>query len=215
MKFFPYHWSLATGGMALAAGNAAESLRPLAGASRRRLAVPLVAAAQVFAFAQTGEPFSYWRTNTVLTARWLSGGITDEAFGRAPERAPYAPNYWEPRLVGEWVRDHSSPEDFILVRGAAAEIYEVSGRRAPGRFFWSVFLSCPTRSYRRSEWLAEDRDAIQRHPPRYVLVRAGTKTGPESASAFTSLGYEERQRIGTWIVLGREEDGAVPEARYP
>jgi hypothetical protein len=213
-KFFPYHWSLATGGAALAVVSFAELAAGRIRAPVLRLLVaPALAACAVLAFTRAREPFAAWRTNCALTAGWLDGRVSDQTFARAPERAPIDPLNWQPKEVGEWIRLHSSPEDRILVRGASAEVYNVSGRRAPGRFFWSVFLSTPTRPYRREQWSSEDLAAIREHPPRYVIVREGAKPGIESADAFAPLGYSEQHRIGVWRILAQVRERSPTEAR--
>lgn len=87
------------------------------------------------------------------------------------------------------------------MRGVAAEIYVVSGLHAPGPFFWTTFLTRPSRRFDRDAWLAEDAAVIDAKRPRWVVTWTGTTTGPESEGYFLARGYVERTRIGAYTVL--------------
>jgi hypothetical protein len=102
--------------------------------------------------------------------------------------------------ISAYLKERTGPDDLVLVRGESAEIYVLSGRRAPGRFFWSVFLSSTTRVYRRDAWLEEDRAAILRRRPRYVVCPADAD-GPNSVAYFEALEYRPESRFGPYTVL--------------
>ena len=87
---------------------------------------------------------------------------------------------WTSRRSDLWIRAHSEQGDELLVRGVAAEIYVVSGLHAPGRFFWTTFLTRPSRRFDRDAWLAEDAAVIDAKKPRWVVTWTDTATGPES-----------------------------------
>jgi hypothetical protein len=133
--------------------------------------------------------------------RRLTGSISREEF-LAPfvvrNNTPYA----HQEIVGLWIAHHSAEGDLVAVRGFEQAIYAVAGRRSPSRFFWTRWLTEPKRAYRRAEWLAEDRAALLRHPPRYVVVNAHAQDGAASRAYFTPE-YSERFRHGRLVVLER------------
>jgi len=204
-KFFLYHWSIAAGGVVLVVANVTvDARRALGSVGRAHLAAPAVAAATWLAFVRTGnEDFALWRDNALLTVRWARGSIDDDAFAARITRAPGKRDFRDIRNLARWIHDHSKEDDYVLVRGEAAEIYVIADRRAPGRFFWSTFLSSPTRAYRRDDWLGEDARAITEHPPRFVVVRRVVASGPDSAAWFAPRGYQTVRSVGAWLILSR------------
>jgi hypothetical protein len=81
---------------------------------------------------------------------------------------------------------------------------------APGRFFWTAFLTRPSRAFRREAWLAEDAAVIDSKKARWVVTWTETRDGPESASYFLPRGYVERTRIGAYTVLERSPGALLP-----
>ena len=206
-KFYLYHWSLAVLPVGVVAATAARELTRHA-SPRRAAAASLACAAIALAFyTNAGSPFDVWARTTRATVAWSLGRV-DRAqlaatYSKLDRFYTYRVDYGDRERVGIWLRDHTSADDKILVRGMAAEIYALSGRRAPGRFFWSLFLTLPTRAYHREAWLREDREAIERDPPLYVVAYADIHEGPDSVGWFLPLGYEARERFGSFIVMER------------
>jgi hypothetical protein len=89
------------------------------------------------------------------------------------------------------------------VRGFEPEIYAISGRHYSGRFFWTTFLTAPTRAYKREQWLAEDLAELRRRPPRYAVTQSFQQSGLDSPLWFEQLGYSRRAEIGVFTVLER------------
>jgi hypothetical protein len=216
-KLYVYHWGVVVGPLTVAAAalsaDAAAALRS-AGAGRRAWAGPLAfAAALLLTFSGSGGTFKDWVWTDVDTARWLAGGLDREQFAARFSEYYFRYRYRDREEVGLWLRDHASPDDTVLVRGVAAEIYAVSRMHAPSdRFFWTPWLTLPSRAYRRDEWLREDREAIERDPPRFVVAVAAVASGPDSIAWFAPLGYVERTRIHGFVVLERETRGAAVSA---
>src|SRR5262249_22814012 len=104
--------------------------------------------------------------------------------------------------VGDWLRDHTTEDDYVCVRGFQPEIYAVAQRRHSGRFFWTTFLTNPARAYRREEWLREDRDAFVKNPPRYVVALGFVREGPDAPSYFESLGYRTIEVMDEFTIMG-------------
>jgi hypothetical protein len=143
--------------------------------------------------------------------RWLAGDMNDEAFAFVFNELPYGYRYDDRYRVGTWLRDHSAPDDRVLVRGVAAEIYAISCRRAPGRFFWTPFLTMPTRTYHSEQWQREDREEFEREPPRYVVALKHWKHGPDSPSWFVPYGYVLRHKVDGFYIMERQS----PTAQAP
>ena len=80
-------------------------------------------------------------------------------------------------------------------------------RHHGGRFFWTTFITNPSRAYRREEWLAEDRRSLVEHPPRYVVAFEGIAEGPDSVKMFLELGYHHVKTIAYFTVLERNGEG--------
>ena len=68
-----------------------------------------------------------------------------------------------------YVRQHTGPEDTVLVWGYEPAINFLSGRRSPSRFMVERWLSIPGIP-RQREWRNEFIGALQAKPPLYVLV---------------------------------------------
>jgi hypothetical protein len=100
-------------------------------------------------------------------------------------------------------RRASSPDETLLVRGYEPQIYAVARRRYTGRFFWSTFLTDPTRVYHRDAWLAEDRAELDAHPPSWVVAYSDVAAGVDSEGDFAARGYQVRMRAGHFVVMRR------------
>jgi hypothetical protein len=163
----------------------------------------------LFAFADHARLYAAENLNAY---RYLNGSISREEFTRLFQMRVLGFDYHDSELAGLWVRDHSSPDDFIAVRGFEPQIYAVAGRRYPGRFFWTTFIVNPRREResKRAEWLEEDRRALQEHPPRLIVVYGEVHEGPDSAEWFEKDGYHPKATFGYLTILGRDEPGDPP-----
>jgi hypothetical protein len=210
LKFYFYDWITCLSAVTLLAANALVDVARLARPARRW--VPVIASAVVLAaFTQTGGPFVGWRTSTTAVLHWWHGDWDRPRFASTFETWGGDRKYAPLEAAGLWLRERTAPDDFVLVRGIAVELYVVSGRRAPGRFFWTAFLTRPSRRFHREEWLAEDEATIDRTKPRWVVADAPARSGPESAAWFAAKGYVERTRIGNCVIM--ERGGPTPATR--
>lgn len=204
-KFFLYHWALFVAPVALFGAALGRSELKRRAAASLAWRTPTFAAVLLFSFARSGRPFDEWRVASYEAARWEAGDVDRETYtgSLASLRRFYGHrfSYPEREAAGLWLRAHSGVDDTVLVRGMAAEVYLISGRRSPGRFFWSLFLTEPTRAYHREAWLAEDRRALDEHPPRWVVSYRTASDPLESASTYEALGYVERASFGQLVVL--------------
>jgi hypothetical protein len=210
LKFYYYHWITELPAGTLMMANVIVDASGAVRASRRAW-VPAVASVVVLAtFAMTGPQAAAWLRTTTATVCWLHGDWDRARFASTFQTWDGARRYADVEATGAWLRDHRAGDDELLVRGVAAEIYVVSGLHAPGRFFWTAFLTRPSRAFRREAWLAEDAAVIDSKKARWVVTWTETRDGPESASYFLPRGYVERTRIGAYTVLERSPGALLP-----
>ncbi len=213
LKFYFYHWITPLPAVTLIVANVmVDAARAVRGS--RRAWVPLATGVLLLAaFTQTGSQFSGWSGSTAAALHWVLGDWDRARFAQHFQTWDGVRKYGELEAVGLWLRDHSSKDDLLLSRGVATEVYVVSGMHAPGRFFWTSFLTRPTRRFHREAWLAEDLAVIETKRPRWVVTWTGIPDGPESASYFLPRGYVERTRVGSYSILERAAGGAPAAQR--
>ena len=112
-------------------------------------------------------------------------------------------SYAQSRRVGDWLREHTTPDDNVAVRGFQPEIYAIAHRRHIGRFFWTTFLTADARKYHREEWSAEDLHDLQTHPPKYAVTLTLIHDGPDSTEWFAKLGYHPVADFGEFTIVAR------------
>lgn len=204
LKLPVYHFGLLIGPLVLLFANlATDLLRLLEQPSpwRARASLFVLVSVVVAAFALTRSRAETWWDQTSHTYAWLAGRISRAEFADTFALPKVFYNYREAEDVAIWLRDHSEPSDTVSVRGFEPEIYVIAHRHRVGRFFWTLSLDTPERTYKRAEWLAEDRKALIDHPPTWVIVASWVREGPESATYFEELGYERVKEMPGYTVL--------------
>ncbi|HEY8087163.1 MAG TPA: glycosyltransferase family 39 protein [Polyangiaceae bacterium] len=203
LKFYFYHWTTPLSAVVLMLLLVASDVSRAVGSVRQVWVPASMAAVLVAAYSRTGVQAASWRTSTMAVLHLWRGDWDRPRFASTFQTWDGTRKYADVEAVGIWVRDHSSPSDFVVVRGIAAEVYIVSGRRAPGRFFWTAFLTRPSREFHREAMLAEDRATIEQKKPRFVVTWAAAHWGVESAEWFEAMGYVQVEHIGDYLVLER------------
>lgn len=113
--------------------------------------------------------------------------------------------------VAQWIQANSSHDDVVCVRRFEPEIYALSDRSCSSPFFWTYWLTEPSRAYRRGEYLEADREALERTRPKIMVSRREARVGEiDDASYAERLGYVRRKEIGPYILM---VDGATIAAR--
>ena len=105
--------------------------------------------------------------------------------------------------AGSWLLAHSTPRDTVVVRGYEPQIYASAERYYAGRFFWSPWLTMPSREYKRVEWLAADLDSLARTAPRFAVAYEAAIPELDSVAWFEARGYVRRATFGLFVVLER------------
>ena len=146
------------------------------------------------------QNWRHWATHAYL---WTSGTESREEFARQFATPSVGYSFGTSEHVGNWLREHTTAADYVAVRGFQPEIYAVSQRRYPGRFFWTTFIVSPARAYRRAEWLAEDGAVLDAHPPKYVVALTGIADGPDSVGFFQRRGYQTVEVIRQFTIMQR------------
>jgi hypothetical protein len=154
-------------------------------------------------FASSGGPAQRFYVNTERTIGYVTGHVERDRYLATFDSAFLHFSAKDDALAADYLRAHTTPDDFVAVRGFSPQIYALADRRHHGRFFWTTFLTQKARAYRRAEWLKEDRDALAEKPPKFVVVLRDETEGPDSAAYFPD--YEPRATFGEHVILGRKE----------
>lgn len=202
LKFCPYHFGIMIMGMTMTAST--MMIDGIALLRERRVGrwVPaLVSASLVVSFLFT-DPLRWWSDGAYLTWQRATGKLDDLGYAEQFAAPGLDFNARPGTEVSLWLRANTKPDDVVLVRGFEPQIYAMSDRYYDGRWFWTSFLTLPSRAYRRTELLAEDESWFTQHPPTYV-VALDFPDGIDSAAYFTRRGYEPRHRVGHFVVMSR------------
>jgi hypothetical protein len=206
-KYYLLHWSVCIPAFATIAANAARTIHD---AWERR--------GRVWAFAPTfagallglwlGSLYTWhgpatWWNSTRHAWRWSTGREPREEFSWQFAEPAIEYFFFTSERCGNWLREHTTPDDFVTVRGFQPEIYAVAKRRHSGRFFWTTFIVNPARAYKRAEWLKEDLDDLRAHPPKYVVALTKVAHGPDSVEYFEALGYRTVEVMWELTIMER------------
>jgi hypothetical protein len=158
-KYFGYHWQPVLPFLALLAavgtGAVFERLYPLVD---RRWAVitPLAWALTVAGGEFTAAAGRF--VGAVPAVEWNS------RFG-PPGKGDYS--FEADRQVAEWLKEHSNPEDRVLVWGFEPAIYLLADRRCPTRFFFNVPVAV---DFTPQSWRDELLRTLKANPPEWLIV---------------------------------------------
>jgi hypothetical protein len=206
-KFYLLHWTVVVPAFVLIATNAArdleQKLQERAGAGTGLLAAAIALLVLYSGALMTWRGPAMWYSSTQHAYRWWRAKETRDQFTWNFAEPTIAFFFWTSERVGNWLREHTTPDDFVAVRGFQPEIYAVAHRKHAGRFFWTTFLTNPARAYRREEWLKEDLDALKAAPPKYVVVLTGYAHGPDSVEYFEPLGYRTVEVMWEFTIMER------------
>jgi hypothetical protein len=207
LKFYAYHFGMVVGPAVLAAANVAVDVAALVRArmpSRGPALAPIAYSAVLLAvFALTGSSASQWLEEVTVTEYLVSGFYNAERFARSFHVDVLHYSFHDVEQVALWLRKNTSPSDEVAVRGFEPGIYVTARRRYGGRFFWTAFLTEPTRAYRRPEWLADDLSQLAQRKPRWVVALAEVHAGPDSPEYFVPMGYVQRKRLFGYVIMER------------
>ncbi len=81
-------------------------------------------------------------------------------------------NYWFPRVQGiaDYVRERTTPDQYVLIWGFEAGINYLSNRLSPSRFEYSYPLEVGANTPFRAAYRVEFMDKMRAHPPAYIVV---------------------------------------------
>lgn len=208
-KFYHYHYGLIVAGELLVVLLLLGDLERMLAKSRAKLA--LVIGAPLVLWVLSAQPFRTYLEISRAGWGYLFGGDTREQFADH-FREGYVFYYYKDReQVGNWVREHSQPDDRILVRAFEPTVYVTAQRSYGGRFATTHHLNSQKVLYRRAEWRAEDVRDIERLKPRFVIARRARPDMPgwplpadiDDAAWFAQFGYREVYAAYDFVVMER------------
>lgn len=208
LKFYRLHWTVLLGPvtalyvlLALEAANVHPRLakRP----------AQLLVVVTLLMFVMTDWRMRAWLDMNLATVAYARGRMPREQYAAKFNFPETDFSYADSERVGLYVAEHTSADDFVAVRGFQPEIYAISGRSYPGRFFWTTFITSEVRETpeQRAKWLDEDTRALASHPPKFVVTLARVREGPDSSAWFEPKGYAPVFVTATLAVLARPEAG--------
>jgi hypothetical protein len=202
-KFYLAHWSVLIAPVAVMSANAAVDFRDLLPLGRARKWGPVLFAVALLGLWWLTPGSQYWLEENRTVIGYLRGDLTRAEFTRFFQLPGIGFFAEDSERVGNWLREHSSPEDCVSVRGFEPQIYVIANRRYPGRFFWTTFLVSDTRGEPEvvQRWNAEDAAVLAQTPPRFAVTLSGIPTGPDSTEWFLSRGYVVREVMNEFTIV--------------
>jgi hypothetical protein len=198
LKFFRYHLGAIIPGAICLSVIVFREARERLGWDRH-FGVKVVAVVAMFYASTEQSGWLYFRSYT-RTLKYWAGTISRPDFLRPFDITQMGFSFADSEAAGDYIRSRTRPEEEILVRGFNTQIYVVAHRYYSGRFYWSSFLTDPTRMMRPQEWRTEDEEHWKRVKPRFIVTTqpAGAVVGPQEYRAF---GYVDRAQFGIYQVL--------------
>lgn len=200
-KFFSYHWSVVLPPLALLAawGLAGlwDDLQRVRGPVARLLAATLcLVVIAIYGASLVHDHAPKW----VHDANYLLGRTTENAylatFGHNIQgRDKYS--FLETKQAAQYVRDHSSPDDTVLVWGFQALLNYLADRRAPTRYIFTYPLTFdrPESAFRveaRRTFLQD----MNVHPPLYIVLVTNDINPLQAVDSYSLLpDFPELQQI--------------------
>jgi hypothetical protein len=213
LKFHPYHYAMMLVGFGLFCATLYEDLAISLRSVAATRALPFAYAGALLAIIALMVPPDVWRDHVVNAIRYRAQGrALQELHATFTSNATHV-DIAGSENAGSWILAHSAATDTIVVRGYEPQIYASAQRDYAGRFFWSPWLTMPSREYRRAEWLAADLEALARTAPRFAVAYEAAIPGLDSVAWFEARGYLRRATFGLFVVLERAPAAGALSAR--
>jgi hypothetical protein len=160
-KYFGYHWQTVLPAVALLAALGSVRLGRCLRLSTRHSGL---AAVLLIVFWAGGTRGTYYRDAARVALGSLSYPEWLQRFGRpGVGDNSFLADTW----AADYVRQHTQPDDGVLVWGFEPAVYLLADRRPPTRFFFNVPV---TSSFVPATWRQEFLHAVQSHPPELLLT---------------------------------------------
>ena len=198
-KFYFYHV-----GLVVAFGSIAVPALALTLRTKLRAWAPAFVLVNLIVITCTSFRTEYdWIASTKKIVLYHQHRVTEAEFEHAFRLDVLGYDYGDDAEVARFLRTQASPGDRLVVRGFETPIYALTGMSYGGRFFWTTFITIPTRAYRRAEWVAQDRADLERITPRWLVALRDARFEIDSVAYAQSLGYVVRKEFATLIVMER------------
>ncbi len=206
LKFFTYHWAAMAGLMVLAVTALARGLEDhLRATTTTPLATGMKVPVALLVLLYLGGAAQASRSLQLAKRALYLARTGDREPLDAMWTIPKFYSWEETRRVGMWVREHSAPEDRLVVRGFEPQVYFAAKRRYDGRFFWSTFLTEKRFSSGKDRLSREDYEGFKANPPRWVVALSYQHEGVNAAETYEHLGYTRREETAFFVILERPE----------
>lgn len=209
-KFYHYHWGTIVAGTGVFACVLYRDVVRLSEGRVRPLLVRVAWCAGIAIMFELSAGSAAWYSAVVSTIRFERGQITRGDFDRTFDLPTMSYSVVQAELIGEWLHANVRGGDTVAVRGFEPEIYAYCGCWYTGRFFWTSWLTQPSRAYRRQDYLAEDLAELERHPPRFVVALTRIREGVDSIEWFEKLGYRRRRAVLPYFTILERNESRAP-----
>jgi hypothetical protein len=210
-KFYRYHYGLMVAGELVALLLVLEDLRRILPDWRAKTGLLVGSVLLLFLLNVPNSLRFIDFTSYSLT--YVTGAENREWFADK-FRQEWIQYYFKDReQIGLWVREHSKPDDRLLVRGYEPSIYVTAQRSYGGRFATAHHLTSRKVFYRRDEWRAQDRADIERIKPRFVVAQRHRDDWPgwpeppdiDDAKWIEQFGYQPVYAAYEFVILERDK----------
>jgi hypothetical protein len=104
------------------------------------------------------------------------------------------------------IESRANPGDTMHVYGCFEPVlYTLTGMSSPSRFFAEFALIDSKLAYRRSEWIQERNNSLEKSPPRFIVCFKGNQTIINLKKLLGKI-YEEIERKKPFVLLEQCEN---------
>ena len=199
-RFTPYHWTAGLPILALGIGTLAHEVINWARLSQRAQSLLLTG---ITVAILTNVAIFFYQDQWLIVGDYITGREDMEAFFESQ-------GVWDHKVAGDYLRDHTDPDDAIWVWGHHTAIYYLAQRHSPTRFIYNEPLLMHIRGGHpwKDTWREDTLNDIYNDPPKYILLTTFDRTyfdfqNPNDAwrdipvyNAFTAQHYVKEYEFG-------------------
>src|SRR5574341_1440149 len=164
-RFTPYHWTALLPALALCVGMLLVELSALPTRPQRVLSVGILMAAC------TNAALFFYIDQWLELGPYLTGRVDQEIYYSAI-------GTWDHKIVGEYIRERTDPDDPIWVWGHHTAVYYIADRRSSTRFIYNepLLMRIAGGNPWQDEWQQEALDDLYADPPVYLVMTLFDRT---------------------------------------
>lgn len=208
-KFYQGHWGVMLAGTTIVAVGLVADVARAAPSKVARWCVPIAVVLLAIGFASSGPRVSEYVDVNRAAYMWVAGKSSRATFTDHFQEFFNNGRVRDNEDVAAWLREHTTEDDYVAVRGFQPQVYALARRRYPGRLFWTTFVLGPAGAKYGSEWIEADRRVLAAHPPKYACAYDTVHQTIESVEWWTARGYTVRTKVGDYIILEHTPETAT------